>query len=113
MSARVDTFFAAAREAGARYVVFDRIPDMAPLYLHPVLLSARDRFCVVKGLMLENAAVLRLEPNAPTRTGVAENAFRVCDAPQKPRPAAAPPAAPAPAPAARPSATAPPAAPAP
>jgi len=101
MSARADTFFAAARDAGARYVVFDRIPDLAPLYLHPVLLAARDKFCVVKGLTLENAAVLRLEPSAPTRTGVAENAFRVCDAPPQPpspapAPAAPPPAAPAP-----------------
>jgi 4-amino-4-deoxy-L-arabinose transferase-like glycosyltransferase len=96
MSARTDTFFAAAREAGARYVVFDRIPDLAPLYLHPVLLAARDQFCVLKGLSLENAAVMRLEPDAPTRTGVAENAFRVCDAPWQPP--ARPPAAPAPVP---------------
>ena len=91
LSARPDTFFMAARDAGANYVVFDRISDLAPLYLHPVLLAARDQFCVVKGLAVgENGAVLRIEPGAPRRTGVAENAFRLCDAPDTPP---APPAA--------------------
>lgn len=81
LSASPDTFFAAARAAGARYVMYDDIPDLAPMYLHPVLLSHRDDFCVVKGLSLPEAAVMRIEPGSPKRTGVAENSFRICDQP--------------------------------
>jgi hypothetical protein len=97
LSAQPDTFFMAARDAGASYVVFDRIPDLAPIYLHPVLLAERDKFCVMKGLSEPNAALLRIEPWYPRRSGVAENSFRMCDArpaaPLQPAPAAAPAAA--------------------
>jgi hypothetical protein len=101
LSANPDTFFMAARDAGAGYVVFDRIRDLAPMYLHPVLLAARDKFCVMTGLAVgENAALLRIEPGAPQRTGVAENAFRLCDAPAPPQqPATPPPTASQPSPA--------------
>ncbi|HEX6751594.1 MAG TPA: hypothetical protein VF092_30150 [Longimicrobium sp.] len=100
LSARPDTFFMAAHDAGARYVVFDRIRDLAPLYLHPILLAERDKFCVIKGLAAPNAAVLRMEEMAPRRVGVAKNSFRLCDTPQRPpgsapRPPPAPPPAPA------------------
>jgi hypothetical protein len=69
------------------------------MYLHPVLLAARDKFCVMNGLAVgENAALLRIEPGAPRRTGVAENAFRLCDAPVTPPQATSPPALPQPPP---------------
>jgi 4-amino-4-deoxy-L-arabinose transferase-like glycosyltransferase len=80
LSARPDSFFMGAREARADFVVFDRIRDLAPLYLHPVLLAARDQFCVVQGLSLPNAGILRITPGAPRRVGVAENSFRLCNA---------------------------------
>ncbi|HYH79355.1 MAG TPA: hypothetical protein VEX86_06150 [Longimicrobium sp.] len=79
LSASPDTFFAFARESGARYVVYDNIQDLAPLYLHPVMLARRDDFCVIPGLTLPNALVMRLEPGSPRRVGVPENSFRACD----------------------------------
>jgi hypothetical protein len=58
--------------------VFDQIRDLAPLYLHPVLLARRDDFCVINGFVLPSAALLRIEVGGPRRTGVAENSFRGC-----------------------------------
>ncbi|HKP76024.1 MAG TPA: hypothetical protein VJT67_10810 [Longimicrobiaceae bacterium] len=77
LTANPDSFFAFAREQGTRYVAYDQIRDLAPLYLHPVLLARRDDFCVIPGLVLSGAALLRIEPGPP-RTGVAENSFRQC-----------------------------------
>ena len=81
LSADPDTFFAFARRTGARYVVYDQIRDLAPLYLHPVLLARRDDFCVVPGFVLPTSALLRIEQGAPHRTGVPENSFRQCGGP--------------------------------
>lgn len=78
MSANPDTFFAFARQTRARYVVYDQVRDLAPLYLHPVLLARRDDFCVLPGFVLPATALLRIEQGAPRRTGVAENSFRQC-----------------------------------
>lgn len=74
-----DTFFSAAREAKARYVVIDQIEDLAPMYLHPVLLAHRDDFCVVGAVSRQNAALARIAPGGPPRAaGAPSNAFRPC-----------------------------------
>ncbi len=74
-----DTFFSAAREAKASYVVVDQIVDLAPIYLHPVLLARRDDFCVVGAVSRENAALARIAPGGPPRAPDAPpNAFRPC-----------------------------------
>ena len=78
LSANPDTFLAFAQRKGARYVVYDQIRDLAPIYLHPVLLARRDDFCVVNGFTLPTAALLRIEVGGPRRAGVAENSFRGC-----------------------------------
>lgn len=71
LSANPDTFFAFARRSGAKYVAFDNIRDLAPLYLHPVVFTHRQEFCVLPGMSLEAANLLRIEhgetppPNAP------------------------------------------------
>lgn len=78
LSANPDTFFAFARRSGAHYVVFDNINDLAPLYLHPVLMARRDDFCAMPGLTLPNASVLRIEPGSPKRPDVPENSVRLC-----------------------------------
>lgn len=78
LSANPDTFLAFAARKGARYVVYDQIRDLAPLYLHPVLLARRDDFCVINGFVLPSAALLRIEVGGPRRAGVAENSFRGC-----------------------------------
>jgi hypothetical protein len=74
-----DTFFRAAREARASYLVVDQFSDLAPNYLHPVLLAHRDDFCVVGAVSRENAAFARIEPGGPPRAADAPpNAFRPC-----------------------------------
>ena len=79
LSASPDTFFAFARESGARYVVLDMIRDLAPLYLHPVVFSRRQEFCVMPDLILQNATMLRIEHGPPPPPGTPLNVFRMCD----------------------------------
>lgn len=81
LSASPDTFFTFARQSGARYVVLDMIRDLAPLYLHPVVFARREEFCVVKGLMLEEATMLRIERGPSPPPGTPNNVFRLCDGP--------------------------------
>jgi 4-amino-4-deoxy-L-arabinose transferase-like glycosyltransferase len=72
-------FFRGARDAGAGWVVVDHVPDLAPVFLHPVLLARRDDFCVVPEPSLPNAALARIAPGGPPRAPDApENAFRSC-----------------------------------
>jgi hypothetical protein len=87
LSANPDTFFAAASAAGARYVEVDALPDLAPLYLHPVLVKARYRFCSLPRLRIQDAALLRIEPPSPP-PAVPVDTFAICD--QVPRPPASP-----------------------
>lgn len=86
LSADPDTFFAAARRAGAQYVVFDNIRDLAPRYLHPVLAARQKDFCVIGTLHLPNASVLRIEPGPPPPPGTPADAFRLCQPVQRPVP---------------------------
>lgn len=82
MTARPDSFFAAAREAGAEWVIIDQVPDMAPMYLHPVLLAARDDFCVVREPIFPEAVLARIDTAGPPRPpGSPPNSFRLCDLP--------------------------------
>lgn len=79
LSAAPDSFFAVAARAGAGFVVVDQVPDLAPLYLHPVLLERRDDFCVVAELVLPQAALARIDTAGPPRPlGSEPNAFRSC-----------------------------------
>jgi len=74
-----DSLFNLARRLGAQYVVVDQINDLAPKYLHPILLARRDDFCIVPELSTENAAFARIEVGGPPRApGTASNAFRAC-----------------------------------
>jgi len=77
LTANPDTFFAFARKEGAKYVAYDQIRDLAPLYLHPVLLARRDDFCVIPGLVFPTTALLKIE-SGPPRMGVPANSFRQC-----------------------------------
>ncbi len=79
LSAVPDTLFAEADRIHAKFVVIDQIMDLAPLYLHPILLARRDDFCVVPEFSHENAVFARIERGGPPRPpGAAPNAFRVC-----------------------------------
>ncbi|HEX5725225.1 MAG TPA: hypothetical protein VFX98_07145, partial [Longimicrobiaceae bacterium] len=56
--------FAAADEAGARYLVLDYIDAVAVTYLTPVLMRRPQAFCVLQGLGPERAALLGIHPGA-------------------------------------------------
>jgi hypothetical protein len=74
-----DSLFNLAKRTGAHYVVIDQVSDLAPKYLHPILLARRDDFCIVRELSTENAALARIEPGGPRQPpGAPENSFRTC-----------------------------------
>ncbi|HEX6573330.1 MAG TPA: hypothetical protein VF042_00045 [Gemmatimonadaceae bacterium] len=74
-----DSLFNLAKRIGAGYVVVDQIADLAPKYLHPIMLARRDDFCVIPELSTDNAALARIEIGGPPRPpGSAPNSFRSC-----------------------------------
>jgi hypothetical protein len=60
--AEPDSFFKTAREAGARYVLFDRLDGVSQAYLVPVLVTRSNRFCILFGLGQERATVFGILP---------------------------------------------------
>jgi hypothetical protein len=71
-------FFDAARDANAEWVILDQ-SELSAMYLHPVLLAARDEFCVMAAPIRPEAVLLRLDPGGPARDpAAASNAFRPC-----------------------------------
>jgi 4-amino-4-deoxy-L-arabinose transferase-like glycosyltransferase len=74
-----DSLFNLAARIHAKYLVIDQITDLAPRYLHPILLARRDDFCVIPELSLPNAAFAKIEIGGPPRPpGSAPNQFRAC-----------------------------------
>ena len=57
---RTEALFEAAADAGARYVVLDRLGAVSSSYLVPVLRAHPDRFCVVQAMRLEGREALLL-----------------------------------------------------
>ncbi|HEU4878975.1 MAG TPA: hypothetical protein VFT21_05960 [Gemmatimonadaceae bacterium] len=79
LTRKPEPFFALADSVHANYLIIDQIGDLAPKYLHPVMLARRDDFCIVTELSTENAAFAKIEPGgAPRAPGAAPNAFRTC-----------------------------------
>jgi hypothetical protein len=80
LSSVPDSLFDLAKRVGAQYVLVDQINDLAPKYLHPILLARRDDFCIVRDLSTENAAFARIEQGGPRQAaGAAANSFRTCE----------------------------------
>jgi hypothetical protein len=74
-----DSLFNLAKRVGAQYVVVDKIGDLAPLYLHPVMLARRDDFCVIPELSTPDAAMAKIEPGAFRQPpGTPPSSFRSC-----------------------------------
>ena len=59
-----DSLIAAARRAGARYVMLDYLDEVAVLYLAPVLMQRPQAFCVVEGAGAGRATLLSILPGA-------------------------------------------------
>jgi len=78
LSDQPDSLFRLAERTGAQFVLVDQIPDLAPLYLHQVMLARRDDFCVIPELSVESTVLVRIVRGAPARTGAAPNSFRTC-----------------------------------
>jgi hypothetical protein len=79
LTSKPEALFALADSVHAKYVIFDQIGDLAPNYLHPMMLARRDDFCIVTDLSTENAAFAKIEIGGPPRApGAAPNAFRPC-----------------------------------
>lgn len=85
LSAVPDSLFNLAYRIKARYVVVDQISDLAPRYLHPILLARRNDFCVIPEITTENAAMAKIEIGGPPRPpGSAPNSFRACPLSEQP-----------------------------
>jgi hypothetical protein len=79
LTSKPEALFALADSVHAKYLIIDQIGDLAPKYLHPVMLARRDDFCIVTDLSTENAAFAKIEIGGPPRApGAAPNAFRSC-----------------------------------
>lgn len=61
-----EKFFAAAREAGARYVVLDYLDQVAPAYLMPILVRRPQAFCVMHSYGDERATLFGIRAGADT-----------------------------------------------
>jgi hypothetical protein len=59
-----DTLLAAARDAGARYVLLDYIDNLSVLYLSPVLMQRPQAFCVVHAVGPGRATLMAIVPGA-------------------------------------------------
>jgi hypothetical protein len=64
MSADPAVFFAAAEDAGARYVILDRLGRQAQVYLTPVLLRRPHAFCLIHTTPATATALLGILPGA-------------------------------------------------
>jgi hypothetical protein len=61
--------------------------DLAPMYLHPVLLARRDDFCIMPEFSHPEAVFAKIEIGGPPRApGSPPNDFRVCQSSQKKMP---------------------------
>ena len=75
LSAEPDSFFKQAREAGARYVVFDGIDGLSQRYLAPVLLTQSNAFCILFSLGQDRASIFGIDsvaggqPTSPAGDG--------------------------------------------
>ncbi|WP_331053909.1 phospholipid carrier-dependent glycosyltransferase [Longimicrobium sp.] len=101
-SANPDTLIAAARAAGARYVMLDQMDNVSMLYVGPVLIQRPQAFCVMRALGPARATLLAIVPGAERMPNLrsrpgdeqAEVGFRACGPAYWARGRALPPAPP-------------------
>ncbi len=73
LNSEPDSFFTAARQAGARYVVVDRLDALSQRYLMPVIVRRPQAFCVLYGMGPDRTAILGILPSADTLKNQEEN----------------------------------------
>ncbi|MEX0891093.1 MAG: hypothetical protein WEB88_02905, partial [Gemmatimonadota bacterium] len=76
--------FAAVDQAGAGYVVLDRVDAMGDIYLTPAILERTTAFCILRSSGPEGAAILGVRRGVPPDGDLMEEpgvvSFPVCDA---------------------------------
>ena len=72
-----DTFFRAAADAGARYVLFDGLDGLSQAYLAPVLVRQSNSFCIMFGLGPDRATLFGILPRRAPPAQPAAN-FESC-----------------------------------
>lgn len=72
-----DSFFAAAADARARYVLFDGLDGLSQAYLAPVLVRNSNSFCIMFGLGPERATLFGILPRRAPRVQ-ADASFERC-----------------------------------
>lgn len=80
-SERPEAFLAAARQAGAAYLLADQVTAQATMYLGPLLRARRLRLCTVPGLTLGGASMLRMDTTALLPPGAAPPPGVACPSP--------------------------------
>lgn len=88
-SADPDSLIAAARQAGAEYLMLDYLDNVSTMYLAPVLMQRPQAFCVVEAAGPSRATLMKLLPGAERMPNVrarpdnesAEVRFVLCDMP--------------------------------
>ena len=83
LSSDPEAFFATADSVNARYVVFDRLDDVAAYYLRPVIARRPDAFCLL-GALPEGTALFGISDNPAAAPDLGEDvdpeqiAFNYC-----------------------------------
>jgi hypothetical protein len=67
-----DSLIAAAREAGAEYVLLDYLDNVSLMYLAPVLMQRPQAFCLVEAVGPGRATLMKLRPGAEGMRNVRE-----------------------------------------
>lgn len=65
-----DSLLAAARQAGARYVMLDYLDNMSVMYLAPVMMQRPQAFCVVRAAGPGRATLMAIQPGAEAMRNV-------------------------------------------
>ncbi|HEY0671286.1 MAG TPA: hypothetical protein VGD27_03415, partial [Longimicrobiales bacterium] len=80
LTAEPDSFFRAARDAGARYVLFDRLDALSQAYLAPVLIGRSNSFCMLFSLGADRATMFGIREAPPAASPVQATSFEPCGA---------------------------------
>ncbi len=78
LTAEPDSFFRAARAAGARYVLFDRLDALSQAYLVPVLVNRSNSFCMLFSLGPDRATMFGIRQAVPAVPPQQETSFEPC-----------------------------------
>ncbi|HET9441554.1 MAG TPA: hypothetical protein VFO52_15365 [Longimicrobiales bacterium] len=80
LTAEPDSFFRTARDAGARYVLFDRLDALSQAYLAPVLIGRSNSFCMLFSLGADRATMFGIRETPLAASPAQATSFEPCGA---------------------------------